>query len=155
MGLIGRAATFPHGYGTALFAETRMIALVRQERALLEQALGNLPYELVDVDTTQCLVVTDTFTVAISWWWREQWIASEIRIHEPYDHPLADRLILEHATRAFLNAQGLPAPPPATGPKTAAMLRDELALLHQAVGQILCDQSALGEAFFYLTASRS
>ena len=128
--------------------QTRVSDLVREDRALLERAIGGVPYELLDEQEHQCRVVTDDFTVTFTWDRRDRSIESAIRLHESTGHPLDPHL--EYSAREWLEAQGLSTLPRRSGPKSAILLRDELESLRQVVAKILPDARKAREALFYL-----
>lgn len=146
MGLISVVKRYFDGGGS--IASGRMAALVLQERALLEQAIGGVPYELVDEDDDLCRVITDRFTVIFSWDWRDRWIDASVRLSEAPSPPLDHHP--EHSARAWLEAQGLPALSRRSGPKSPALLRDELESLRHLVTLILSDERKTKEALSYL-----
>jgi hypothetical protein len=126
----------------------RVAELVRQDRALLQRAIAGAPYELLDVHDFQCRVVTDTFTVTLTWDYRDRWIDAQVELRDVRDHPLDPHP--EYSARAWLEAQGLPKLPRRSGHKSSILVRDELESVHQVVTQILSDERKAREALFYL-----
>jgi hypothetical protein len=128
----------------------RVATLVREEQALLEQALDGAAYELHDDDVGTCRVVTEWFTLVFGWWWRERWIMVDLLFHPPPDVPFEFDFDIPYGARELLSAIGMPAPPPQPGPKSVALIRDEIALARKAIAQFARDERKLKEAFCYL-----
>jgi hypothetical protein len=149
MGALRRFVQALADWAARLF-ETRLADIVGRDRALLERAIAGRAYELVDVHDYQCRVVTEAFTVILTWDYRGEWTSAHIGVHESRNHPLDPHL--EYSAEAWLEAQGLPAPPRRPGPKSSIRLRDELELVHRVVTQILSDGRKVREALFYLDA---
>jgi hypothetical protein len=128
---------------------SRIAELVREERALLEQALAGANYELHDEDVDRCRIVTDRLTITFGWWWRERWITAAIRLNRPQEVPLEFDFGIEYETRAWLEAAGMPTIPPRSGVRSASLVRDEMEFLGQAVA-LLSDDRKAREAIFYM-----
>ena len=127
--------------------DPRMADLVRQERPLLESAIGRVPYELHDESKEACSVATKKFTVSFVWMWRERWIDAEIEVHDVAGYPFHP--YARCSARDWLEARGLPTLPRKSGKMSLLLLRDELASVAEVVANILPDERALREALFY------
>jgi hypothetical protein len=149
MGLIESVRRlFWAGSGTAE-PGPRVAALVREEKALLEQVLAGAAYELHDEDVDRCKVVTDRYTIVFGWWWRERWITNR-----PLDVPLEFDFGSELETRTWLEAAGVSTVPPRSDFRTASLVRDELEVLDEAIAHVLSDDKRVREAIFYIDGSQ-
>lgn len=128
----------------------RVADLVRQEKALLEEVLAGAAYELHDEDVGLCRVVTERFTLAFGWYWRERWITAAIRLHHPPKLPFELDFDFEYEARNWLEATGLPAAEPPAGPRSVAQVRDALEIVRRVVVEILSDDRTLRETLFYM-----
>lgn len=124
-----------------------MVDLVRQERSLLEAAIGEGAYELRDESKEACSVETEKFTVSFVWMWRERWIDAEIEVHDVAGYPF--KPYARCSAREWLEARGFPTLTRRSGKMSLDLLRDELVSVAEVVTNIFSDQRALREALFY------
>jgi hypothetical protein len=124
-----------------------MIHLVRQERSLVEGAIGGVPYDLCDDGEELCRVVTSEFTVSFVWMWRERWINADIEVHDVADHPLDPHA--KYSARQWLEARALPTLPRKSGEMSSVLLRDEIFEVGEVVAHVLSNEKSLREALFY------
>lgn len=127
--------------------DPRMADLVRQERSVLENAIGGVAYDLGDERKDSCSVATKKFNVSFVWMWRERWINAEVEMHDVGDYPFQPNT--RCSAREWLEARGLPTLPRRSGKMSVDLLRDELASVAEVVTNVLSDQRALREAIFY------
>jgi hypothetical protein len=130
-----------------------MIDLVREDRSLLEQAIGGVPYELQDDSKDMCRVATEKFTVSFVWMRRERWIDGEIEVHDVADHPLDPHR--KYSARQWLEARGLPTLARKSGKMGSLLLRDELVEVGEALASILSHERVLRQTLFYLSGQTS
>ena len=114
---------------------------------MIEDAVGGVAYQLPDDDEDYCRIITEAFTVTVIWMYREQWIDSDIDVHDPMDHPLDPHR--QYSASQWLEAQGLSTLPRRSGPKSQQLLREELERIRQAVALVRCNERKMREALFH------
>jgi hypothetical protein len=124
----------------------RMADLIRNETALLENAIGHADYQLLDDDEDSCKVVTKAFTITFVWMAREKMFSSWIKVHAPPHH--ADDA--ETHTGAWFEAAGLAAPKSGAGVRSSYMLCKEVEVVGQAIKHVIVQEAVLGEALYFL-----
>ena len=75
---------------------------------------------------------------------------ADLLFHPPPDVPFEFDFDVPYGARELLRAIGMPAPLPQAGPRSVALVRDEIALARQVITQLVPDERKLKEAFFYL-----